>query len=291
MVSVSARPSVAVVCMWRSPRRSSSSHEPGQRSAQRRRRIRRGSREVPGGSRAARAPRRSRLPSSPATRLSSSARKRPYSLSFKPRWSARSRSDDIVRLRPGEVLLRRAEALARHQPQVGLESAPQQDARLGLAASEHALDQPVAGEHVHQAGRRAGGEDVDIAAGFAPAAQAARRWRCPRRGRMAGVSDTSAAAVSCASGISRRPVKRWRSSSAFRMSASFFGAHALQRANPAVPGGAFEIVERADVEAAVEERHGLRTDALEPQQVEDRSAETPGAVLRGTCRCRCRSAR
>ena len=63
--------------------------------------------------------------------------------------------------------------VAGNQPQVGLESAPQHDARLGVAVREHPLDLPVAGERVHQRRRGAGGEDVEIAAGLAAAPQAA----------------------------------------------------------------------------------------------------------------------
>ena len=48
------------------------------------------------------------------------------------------------------------------------------------------------------------------------------------------------------------------------------GAHAAQRANPAVERGAFEIVERADVELAVQRGDRLGPDALQMQQVEDR---------------------
>ena len=80
---------------------------------------------------------------------------------------------DVVRLRAGEILQRGAEAFARHDAQIGLKAAPEQHARLGLAVREHALDELVAREGVHQRRRRAGGEDVEIAAGLAAAPQAA----------------------------------------------------------------------------------------------------------------------
>ena len=60
-----------------------------------------------------------------------------------------------MRLRAGEVLLRGAEALARHEPQVRLESAAQEHARLGVAAAEDALDQAVAvNASISEAARR-----------------------------------------------------------------------------------------------------------------------------------------
>ena len=98
----------------------------------------------------ARAPRRSPPRCRRRRGSSSSTRNRPYSFSFKPRWIARSRSVDVVRLRAGEVLHRGAAALGRHEPQVGLVAAAQQHARLGVALAEHALDARVRDEGVHQ---------------------------------------------------------------------------------------------------------------------------------------------
>ena len=46
-------------------------------------------------------------------------------------------------------------------------------------------------------------------------------------------------------------------------------AHAFQRAQPAFASGRLEILERLDPELVVEQRDGLRTDALEVEQVED----------------------
>ena len=59
--------------------------------------------------------------------------------------------------------------------------------------------------------------------------------------------STSAAAISSASGSRWRPAKRLRSSSALRMSASFFGAHPASRADPAVRGGRSSSSSVADV--------------------------------------------
>ena len=61
---------------------------------------------------------------------------------------------DVVRLRAGEVLQRGAAALGGDEPQVGLEAAAQQHARLGVAVAEHALDQRVARRSRPSATRR-----------------------------------------------------------------------------------------------------------------------------------------
>ena len=68
----------------------------------------------------------------------------------------------------------------------------------------------------------------------------------------------------------------------------FLGAHAAEAANPAVGGRALEIVERADVELAVQRRHRLRSDALQMQQIEHRRRELRDqlAVIGGICRSR-----
>ena len=147
---------------------------------------------------------------------------------------------DVVGLRAGEVLQRGAEALARDEPQVGLEAAPEQHARLGFAVGEHPLDELVAGEGLHERAGRAGREDVEVAAGLAAAPQAADHRdlgvgacsRARRRGR--GVSEASA--------ISRRPVNRRCSSSALRICASFFAPIPSSR-GCGRRGGLLELVE------------------------------------------------
>ena len=196
---------------------------------------------------------------------------------------------DVVRLRAGEVLHRGAEALARHEPQVGLEAAPEQHARLRVAVREDALDQLVAREGVHQRRRRAGGEDVEVAAGLAAAAQAAddvdlgRRARA-RAARRRGRARSRAPRPSAGG---RRDARR--SSSALRMSASFFAPmpFMLADAGRRAPRASSSL-ERADAELAVEQRHGLRADALQVQQVEDGRRELlqQFLVVRRCCRSR-----
>ena len=58
-----------------------------------------------------------------------------------------------------------------------------------------------------------------------------------------------------------------------RISCSFLRAHALQLAQPPARWPPAEIVERADAQLRVEQRHRLRSDALQAQQVEDRRRE------------------
>ena len=179
---------------------------------------------------------------------------------------------DVVRLRSGEVLQRRAARFGRHQPQVGLHLAGQQDAGLGVAEAEHALDLPVAGEVAEDVGRRVGGQDVDVAAGLGAAAQAAddvvggvgRRLAQPgdqRLRRLAGVADQVTPGVLAALGDRRQD------------QAFLLRAHALEAADGAGLGRGFEVVERADVQRVVEQRHRLRPDALQAHHLEDRGGE------------------
>ena len=171
MVLGSARPSVAVVCMCMSPRRSCERDQPRQRAglgrldlaailAQLRWNERQSQRLVdaflglPGHQRTIVDP------------------VEPVLVELEAALDGAIAKFDVVALRAGEVLERRAALLRGNQPQVGLKPAPEQDARLGLTVSQHPLDQPVSGERVHQRRRRAGGEDVEVAARLAAAPEA-----------------------------------------------------------------------------------------------------------------------
>ncbi len=50
-------------------------------------------------------------------------------------------------------------------------------------------------------------------------------------------------------------------------------AHAAQRADPPVVRRLLEVVDRADAQLAIERRDGLRPDALQVEQVENRRRE------------------
>ena len=120
---------------------------------------------------------------SPATRASSSIRKRPYSFSLRPQLDRAIAQHDVVRFGTGEILHRRAAALGRHESEVRLVSAAKEHARLRGAVAEDAFDLRIANEHVHQGRIAADGKNVDVAAGFTPAAQASDRNEL-HRGRM-----------------------------------------------------------------------------------------------------------
>ena len=148
----------------------------------------------------------------------------------------------------------------------------------------------------------AGREDVEVAAGFAAAPQAADRRRSRRPAHAPAEASTSAAACSCASGSRWRPACRLRSSSALRISASFFAPMPRSARMRPSRRGPLEIVERADAELAVERRHGLR--ARRPAGAADRgstagtrrrarggrprrrSRRSRGSGPRDPCRCR-----
>ena len=82
---------------------------------------------------------------------------------------------DVVRLGPGEILQCGAATVGGDQTQVCLEAAANQDARLGVAMPEHALDFRIGHEFVHQRRRRPRRQQIQIPARVAAAAQAADR--------------------------------------------------------------------------------------------------------------------
>ena len=73
------------------------------------------------------------------------------------------------------MLHRRAAALRRNQPQVGLVSTFEQHARLGISLTEDALDMWMRNERLHEALFTTNSEDVDVAACLPSTPQAADR--------------------------------------------------------------------------------------------------------------------
>ena len=167
---------------------------------------------------------------------------------------------DVVRLRAGEVLHRRAAALGLDAAQVGLVAAAQPHARLGVALAEHALDARVGDE-------------------ARPSRPRCRRrcteCRCRRtsRGRGAGCPPAmnSAAGVVRAEMrtqlVARRrpcrpagggPGRAAGPRRALRICASFFAPMPWHRADAAGARGGCEVVEAGDAERRVQPRHGLR---------------------------------
>ena len=143
---------------------------------------------------------------------------------------------DVVRLRAGEVLQRGAAALGGDQPQVGLEAAAEEHARFRVAV-RRARARPAGSStksSISDAGRRrrrgcrGRRRCRSRAAGCRPASIAAS-------GRaLAQVATRAPRATSCASDSRCRPACRLRSSSALRISASFFAPMPAQRADAAV---------------------------------------------------------
>ena len=117
--------------------------------------------------------------------------------------------------------------------------------------------------------------------------------------------STRLAATSAAS-ASRWRLACWlRSSSAREQQLFLARPHALELAQPPGLGGRLQIVERRNAQLAVEQGHSLGSDALQPQQVEQRRREVreqllvdrAGSGLRrsrecaATSLCRCRAIR
>ena len=92
---------------------------------------------------------------------------------------------DVVRLRAGEVLQRGAAAVGGDEPQVGLEAAADEDARFRVAVPEHALDQRVrrrSRPSAMPARRTRGGRGRRRCRSRAAGCRPARCWR-PARAR------------------------------------------------------------------------------------------------------------
>jgi hypothetical protein len=169
-----------------------------------------------------------------------------------PSWSARSRT-----------------AFGRDQPQVGLKTAAQPDAGFSVAVAQDTLGVGMADEDVHQLRGAADREDVDVAARLGAAAQAADRNQLhgvlmavqvvdDRRGGGGGLVQEMAAGV---------PGSLLDRGEDLRL---LLRAHALEAAQPAGARRRRQVLDAADLERGVEHRHRLRTDALQPEQLEDR---------------------
>ena len=207
------------------------------------------------------------------------ARYRPYSFSLKPRWSARSRSAMLWAFEPVKYCSAAPRLSRAHQPQIGLEAAAQQHARLRLAVREDPLDRAVAGERVHHRRRRAGREDVEVAAGLAAAAQAADQrdvavGRVRAERRTSGVGGRRALRPSAGG---RRPARVPRAPC--RISASFFSPMPLiarSRPSRAPPRGrrASGCPARGRAAPTV-----FGPDALQVEQVEDRGGNSCEQLL------------
>ena len=118
------------------------------------------------------------------------------------------------------------------------------------------------------AGVAADGEDVDVAAGLAAAPQAADRNELDVRRALAQVADElggdgGRVGQQVAAGVLLPLLDRLQDQR------FLLRAHSFELAQASVARGGGELLDRADVQRGVEQRHGLRPDALQAQQVED----------------------
>ena len=157
---------------------------------------------------------------------------------------------DVVRLRAGEVLQRRAARLGRHQPQVGLHAGSSAGCwpwcRRGRGRARPAGSAVKRSEDVGRARRWPGcrcrrwsrrrGAGCRRCRRSASGA-ASRSQRDQRLGRLAGVGRSGDGRRACA-----------RSAIAVRIRPSFFAPMPLMPRMRAGLGGRFEVVERADVQ-------------------------------------------
>ena len=163
-----------------------------------------------------------------------SSRNSPYSFSLQAALQGAIAQRDVVRLRAGEVLQRRAAAVGR-RPAAGRPGIRPGAGRSTSCRRGRGRARP-AGSAVKASisdGRRAGGEDVDVAAGVAAPTQAADDVERRAGARASAGRSTSAARDRGASGSRWRPASCWRSSRARRISASFFAPMPFS-AQPAV---------------------------------------------------------
>ena len=190
---------------------------------------------------------------------------------------------DVVALGSGEVLHGGAAAVGGDEPEIGLETALQEHARFGLALAEHAFDEAVVHEVVHQRRRRARCEQIEIAAGVAAAPAGCRPASMVASGARSRRCSMRAAAASCASRQQMPAGEALPLLQGFEDEGFLLRTHSFQRPDAAIPGGGLEIVERANTELAVQHRDRLRPYALKVEQVENRRRELGNelAVKRG----------
>ncbi len=179
---------------------------------------------------------------------------------------------DVVRFRAGEVLHRRAAAFFGHEPEIGLNAAPEPHARLRVSLAENPLDQLVHREgrhHVRVVPRR---EDVDVARRVRAAPDAADVVEHDRRAFRAQVVEQQTGGLG---GIGQQvpagvllPLGARPENELFLLRSQPF-----QAAHAAVAARGLELLDRLDAELRVEQRNRLRADALQVEQVENRRRE------------------
>ena len=169
-----------------------------------------------------------------------SMRNSPYSFSLKPQADGAIAQRDVVRLRAGEVLHRGAAAVGGTSRRSAWKPPRQQHARLGVAV-RRARARRAGSRRTRPSATASApdGEDVDVAAGVAAAAQAADRRRSSASGaRSLQVARRAPAAVvvrvgqQVAAGVALPFLERLEDQR------FLLRAHALERADAAVGRGA-----------------------------------------------------
>ena len=163
--------------------------------------------------------------------------KEPVLIEFHPEPDCPIAQHDIVRLRSGEVLERRAPAVCWHEPEIGLKPSCDEYARLRFAPCDDPFDETVPDEVVHQRSIRTRREDVEISAGVASAPQAADRRDVGGRRALAQKGDQRRRRVvrigqQMSSGVAAPLVERLEDQ------CFLFCTHPAERAKAAVGGSA-----------------------------------------------------
>ena len=274
-----ALPSVAVVCMCRSPTMSSSSISCGKRAGG-------GPIELEPGFAQSRAESRQiergvDVFFGPAGDVSLVAAEHAVFVDLQPAALGHAAQHDVVFLRAGEVLQRRAEALGRHDAQIDLQAAG--SSRTDILVSPRAITSATPSDR-----RRSGPSPVRLARRRRPADRDRRSFRVRgdncrplRSARSPGMRANGRAATARSRRL--RPNRCARAAVAAsarpaRIVCFGLGAKALQLADAMRFAGGAQFVERGDVQFL--EQHGrfLRPQARHAQQLQHRGRHLGGSA-------------
>ena len=176
---------------------------------------------------------------------------------------------DVVLLAAGEVLQHRADGIGLAGAEVNLESRLDNHARLARAVDQHFAHLGKTGQAAAQFfGPRSDGHQVNVADGFLPTAQAARRGQ-QRNIRVAvaqGGHDRLGGGHASPMGV--RPPMLAGGLDVAQDAVGGPLAHAGQRGKASVGGCLLHALDRADAQFSADEHGGLGADAGDCQQVQ-----------------------
>ena len=164
---------------------------------------------------------------------------------------------DVVGLRSREVLQRRAGAFGRHDPQVGLKAAGEEDARLRVAMDQNAFDKRRARERRADVWRGSCGQNIDVAGRLAASTEAADEADCCAGRLVRQLGDHGRG--HCL-GLRREATARMPPLFGESLEDQVFlaRAHALRYvAESSGCGCLLQVAERPDVQLPIEQRDGL----------------------------------